>query len=275
MRPALPCSGSTHLYGMCIIHSNAGIHYFVAGAGAMVDYAATETAAQDTHWVGEGFSAFASLRASRSRLSVSYINSTGHAVYNYTLRKNATNGTVAPTAHPTTRPTVAPSIGGDGSTVAPTAATAEDAVVRPEDKWVVAIASSVILALGAGSCFYGRYLYRSKNGSNGAAAAPGPTGTTNEETGSSVVAVIHPQSPRVSPSKPFYSRCGVTNTARRPRHRRLPIGEGSSRSISGGTSVARPGHHSSRGCSDRTRYVRALNRSDEEEADGAFSVQTV
>lgn len=70
---------SEHLY-------HNGIHYFTTGAGCMTDKVGETTSNADVLWSGGGFSAFSTVTASSSELCFTYVNITGHVVYNFTLQ---------------------------------------------------------------------------------------------------------------------------------------------------------------------------------------------
>ena len=52
----------------------------------------TVTAAQDTLWVGEKYTAFAAVRANNSHLTVNYINVRGIVVYDHTIVRHVPSG---------------------------------------------------------------------------------------------------------------------------------------------------------------------------------------
>ena len=66
------------------------IHYFVAGGGAMTDYAGASSTAT-TVWAGEGYSAFASATATRDELVIAFMDSDNNKKYSFTLGKSYIN----------------------------------------------------------------------------------------------------------------------------------------------------------------------------------------
>lgn len=72
-------------------------HYFLSGAGSMADAAKMNSSAQKL-WVGEKFSAFASVTASKDALTVEFVDSSEAVRYKYTLPRSQN-----PNKPPTTR----------------------------------------------------------------------------------------------------------------------------------------------------------------------------
>jgi hypothetical protein len=62
-------------------------HYFVSGAGSMADAAKTNSTAQKL-WVGEKFSAFTSVTATKDGLTVEFLDSLEAVRYKYTLPRS-------------------------------------------------------------------------------------------------------------------------------------------------------------------------------------------
>jgi hypothetical protein len=151
----------------------------------MTDYISETTSAEKTNWVGEGYSAFSSVELTSSltdthvyhQMNVIFINTTGHTVYNYSVWKNRTlvdiNATSAPTGAPTTpspttaTPTCVPTLTPTPvPTEEPTAAPTPEPTSAPTEEtvlaqtWVIGLASSVIMSIGAGSVVYAFYLWK-------------------------------------------------------------------------------------------------------------------
>lgn len=61
------------------------MEYFLTGAGAMTSGVRCVTAAQETLWVGQQFTAFAAVEATSDNMAVKFINTLGIVVYNYTM----------------------------------------------------------------------------------------------------------------------------------------------------------------------------------------------
>lgn len=267
------------------------MHYFVSGAGSMTDYVSTSTGAQKFYWAGEGYSAFAACRASAVSMTVSFINLQSERVYMYTISKNMTetNRTAPPSTDLTMRPTASPSM-------MPTAEPIPDSHIDETlgtPKWVVGLASSVILGLGACSCMYGHYLYRRKEKEEGNSLSD-QTETNNDdiEAAEAHKVIAHASSGVVSPSKPFYALAGINHGARRARHRRHaarqeafspPAAEPSSPSAVSVNTAGRNSHMTkSKGGSMRgslvpssRRYTRTPSRDFREADDDNYSAYTV
>eukprot|EP01041_Mallomonas_annulata_P001341 gene1341-2590_t len=67
--------------------SDGNIHYFVAGAGAMVDQLGSKPSMAQLVWSGTGYSAFGAVTATEDALTVEYVNIHGEVVYSYTIEK--------------------------------------------------------------------------------------------------------------------------------------------------------------------------------------------
>jgi hypothetical protein len=239
----------------------------------MTDYVSTTTAAESTNWVGEGYSAFASVQLTSAQMRVQFINAYGYTVYEYSMVKN---GTVASTDSPTAAPLT------DEPTLAPTRTPSASPTLAPTtsetlaEKWVIGLASSVILGIGVSSIVYATYLWKrnpahkergstddgeldlESNGNSGrattvrsrhahthapvpvaesptrsplvsptlnplslagaAAAAAGKREGKGHRTSSASTVVTRTRGP-VSPSKPFYTSCGINRGAAKPRRK--------------------------------------------------------
>lgn len=74
-------------------------HYFVAGGGAMTDYAGASSSATAL-WSGEGYSAFASAAATKEDLIINFIDADGNKKYSYTLANPRSGEPIYPTYRP-------------------------------------------------------------------------------------------------------------------------------------------------------------------------------
>lgn len=92
-----------------------GIEYFIAGAGALTDSLNSKcTSEADLKWYGVGYSAFAYADATKSNLTITYIDTNDDVKYSYSVYKNLISPTASPTKlrtrsrSPTTLPINAP-----------------------------------------------------------------------------------------------------------------------------------------------------------------------
>ncbi len=103
------CSVGLFLFLSC---RHNGIHYFVAGAGSMTDAVAARSGAEETLWVGAGYSAFVAASVTGESFSVTYVKQDGSVAYKSVIWKdrsrNGTNSSSAPSCAATDTPTFAP-----------------------------------------------------------------------------------------------------------------------------------------------------------------------
>lgn len=84
-----------------------GVHYFVNGGGSMTDTVATSSNA-NLLWAGEGYSAFASASATKTDLTISYVNAYKAIQYTHTLTNPFYTPENPATPSPTPSPTSVP-----------------------------------------------------------------------------------------------------------------------------------------------------------------------